>query len=167
MAKEHWIWVKIKKLAGTCAAAADYEDIKAAVGDAQGKIDDALMVGEFLQQDSRVFKKLSDANEGLGAVKKSLDTAGEICLDIQAVNKIHESILILDKPNILQDDPQAAADAFDSLFQGIGRLCRFLPPPADQWGTFFEQFNLFGNVQKNFYAPHFRGADEAYRSGEL
>ncbi|HUF04365.1 MAG TPA: hypothetical protein VMM38_09345 [Aridibacter sp.] len=165
MAEEHWVWVRLKKLAGACAAAAEYDDIKAAVSDAQGKVDQALMVGTFFQEDSRVFEKLNKANEGLGKVTESLEKAGNVCLDIQAVNKIHDAIVILDKPNIIQSDPQAAADAFDSLFQGIGRLCRFLPPPADEWGTFFESFNLFGNVQKNIYAPYF-GRLEAAKRGE-
>jgi len=158
------IWVAIKKLTGTCAAATQYEDIKAAASDAQGKIDQALMVGEFFQKDSAVFDKLNKANEGLGKVNEALDKAGEICLDIEAVNRIHEAIVILDKPNIIQSNPQAAADAFDSLFQGFGRLCRFLPPPAKEWGTFFESFNLFGNVQKNIYAPYFKRLDAASRA---
>lgn len=166
MAEESIIWVTIKKWAGACAAASQYDDIKAAVSDAQGKVDQALTVGTFFQEDSRVFEKLNQANEGLGKVSEALDKAGNICLDIQAVNKIHDAIVILDKPNIIQSDPQAAADAFDRLFQGFGRLCRFLPPPADEWGTFFESFNLFGNVQKNIYAPYF-GRLEAARRGEL
>jgi len=164
MADTSWIWIKIKKLTGTCAAATEYEDIKAAVGDAQGKIDKALQVGSFLQKDSRIFDKLNKANEGLGAVSESLDKAGEICLDITAVNKIHDAIIILDKPNIIQDNPQAAADAFDSLFQGFGRLCSYLPPPAKQWATFFEQFNLFGKIQKNYYAPYFAERHRAHLS---
>ena len=158
------IWVAIKKLTGTCAAATQFDDIKAAAGDAQEKIDQALKVGEFLQKDSAVFDKLSKANEGLGKVTESLDKAGDICLDIEAVNRIHDAIVILDKPNVIQGDPQAAADAFDSLFQGFGRLCRFLPPPAKEWGTFFESFNLFGNVQKNIYAPYFERLNAASRS---
>lgn len=165
MAEESKVWVTIKRWMGACAAAAEYDDIRAAVGDAQGKVDQALVVGSFFQEDSRVFEKLNTANEGLGKILESLDKATNICLDIQAVNKIHDAIVILDKPNIIQSNPQAAADAFDSLFQGFGRLCRHLPPPADEWGTFFESFNLFGNVQKNIYAPYF-GRLEAARKGE-
>lgn len=164
MADTSWIWLKIKRLTGTCAAATEYEDIKAAVGDAQGKIDKALQVGSFLQKDSRIFDKLNKANEGLGAVSESLDKAGEICLDITAVNKIHSAIVLLDRPNIIQDDPQAAADAFDSLFQGFGRLCSYLPPPAKEWGTFFEQFNLFGQMQKNHFGPYFDRLHKAHLS---
>ncbi|NNE68699.1 MAG: hypothetical protein HKN33_19200 [Pyrinomonadaceae bacterium] len=161
MAEENWIWIAIKKLSGSCAAASDFNDIKAIVGDAQGKIDDALKVGDFLQQDSQVFDKLTKANEGLGNIKKSMDKVSDICLDVQAINKIHDSIVILNEANVIQANPQRAANAFDNLFQGFGRLCRFLPPPADQWGQFFESFNLFGNVQKNIYKPYFDRLEKA------
>lgn len=159
MADLDWVWIKIKKMAGTCAAATDYDDIKAAVGDAQGKVGQALMVGEFLQKDSGVFEKLKKANEGLGKVSEALNKAGDICLDIQAVNKIHEAVVLLDTPNIIRNDPEKAAAAFDSMFQGFGRLCRYLPPPADEWQAFFEKFNLFGNMAPKLI-PELRWKDQ-------
>jgi hypothetical protein len=159
MAEESWIWVQIKKLVGTCAAASKFKDIKASVENAQGKVGEALMVGEFLQKDSGVFEKLKKANEGLGKVSEALNKAGDVCLDIEAVNKIHQAVVLLETPNIIRNNPEKAAAAFDSMFQGFGRLCRYLPPPADEWQTFFEKFNLFGNMAPKLI-PELRWKDQ-------
>lgn len=145
----------IKKAAGKCAANTQLEDVKASVVLAQKRIDQAIYGGRILQGDSAVFNKLSEANKGLGDIGSALEKAQDICLDITAVAKIHDAVLVLADDAVIYKDPQAAADSFDLLFQGLGRLCRYLPPPAKAWGQFFESFNLFGNVQKNIYAPYF------------
>jgi hypothetical protein len=148
-------WVSIKKKAGACAANTDLEDLKAAVQLGQKRVDQALKVGYFWQQKSGVFDKLSKANEGLGKIGEGLDKTKEICVDIVAIGKIHDAIIALSNDRIIYDDPQKAADSFDLLFQGFGRLCSHLPSPAKEWAKFFEEFNLFGNMQKNVYAPYF------------
>lgn len=149
-------WMTIKKKAGACAANTTIEDLKSSAELGQTRINQALMAGKLLQGDSAVFDKLSKANEGLGKVGESLGKVQEVCLDIVAVNKIHDAIVTLSDDRVIYDDPQKAADAFDSLFQGFGKICSYLPPPAKEWAKFFESFNLFGNVQKNIYAPYFQ-----------
>ncbi len=139
-------WVTIKKNAGACAANTDLEEIKASVELGQNRINQALMAGTMLQGDSAVFEKLKKANEGLGQVGEALGKVQDICLDITAVGKIHDAAVALSNDRLIYDDPQAAAAAFDSMFQGFGRLCRYLPPPAKAWQQFFESFNLFGNM---------------------
>ncbi len=148
-------WIRIKKMAGQCAANTDLEDVKSSVELAQKRIDQVLYGGKIIQGDSAVFEKLGKANEGLGKIGEGLSKVQDICLDITAISKIHDAIKVLGDDNIIYSDPQKAADSFDLLFQGLGRLCRFLPPPAKEWGQFFESFNLFGNVQKNIYNPYF------------
>ncbi len=148
-------WTTIKKKAGQCAANTDLEDLKAATQLGQKRIDQALMFGNFAQGKSGVFDKLSKANEGLGKVGEALEKTQNVCLDITAVGKIHDAVTALSDDRLIYDDPQKAADSFDMMFQGFGRLCRFLPPPANEWGKFFEEFNLFGNMQKKVYAPYF------------
>jgi hypothetical protein len=145
----------IKRKAGACAANTDLEDLKAAVQLGQKRIDQALIVGNIAQGKSDVFEKLGKANEGLGKVGESLEKVQDICLDITAVGKIHDAVAALSDDRLIYDDPQKAADSFDLLFQGFGRMCRYLPPPAKAWGQFFEEFNLFGNMQKKVYAPYF------------
>lgn len=157
-------WTTIKRKAGQCAANTDIEDLKSAVQLGQKRVDQALMVGNFLQNQSGTFDKLSKANEGLGKIGESLEKVQDVCLDISAVGKIHDAIKTLSDDRIIYDDPQKAADSFDLLFQGFGRLCKYLPPPASEWGKFFEEFNLFGNVQKNIYAPYFSRAHAAASS---
>ena len=155
-------WTSIKRKAGQCAANTDIEDLKSAVQLGQKRVDQALMVGNFLQNQSGTFDKLSKANEGLGKIGESLEKVQDVCLDISAVGKIHDAVKVLSDDRIIYDDPQKAADSFDLLFQGFGRLCKYLPPPANEWGKFFEGFNLFGNVQKNIYAPYFSRLHSAH-----
>lgn len=148
-------WTSIKRKAGQCAANTDLEDLKNAVQLGQKRIDQALVVGTIAQGQSGVFDKLTKANEGLGKVGESLEKVQDVCMDISAVGKIHDAVKALSDDRLIYDDPQKAADSFDLMFQGFGRLCRYLPTPAKAWGQFFEGFNLFGNMQKNVYAPYF------------
>ena len=148
-------WTAIKRKAGACAANTDIEDLKASVQLGKKRVDQALTVGKFFQEKSGVFDKLTKANEGLGKVGEALEKVQDICVDIVAYNKIHDAVVALSDDRIIYDDPQKAADSFDILFQGFGKLCSHLPPPAKEWAKFFEGFNLFGNMQKNVYAPYF------------
>jgi hypothetical protein len=137
-------WMTIKRKAGQCAANTDLEDVKSSVQLAQKRIDQAIYGGRVLQGKSAAFDKLSKANEGLGKIGESLEKVQDICLDIVAVNKIHAAVSVLSNDQIMYSDPERAAASFDTLFQGLGRLCRYLPPPASAWQQFFESFNLFG-----------------------
>jgi hypothetical protein len=157
-------WLYLRKKAGACAANTDLEELKAAALVGQQRIDQALMVGSFAQGQSGVFEKLSKANEGLGKVGESLEKVQDVCTDITAVGKIHDAIVALNDDRIIFDDPQKAADSFDMLFQGFGRLCSYLPPPAKQWATFFESFTLFGNLQKNAIGPYRQAQEAALRA---
>ncbi|MBK7353869.1 MAG: hypothetical protein IPI97_12715 [Nitrosomonas sp.] len=113
-----------------------------------------------MQDDSRVFDKLNKANEGLGKISESVGKVQSICFGIVAINMIHDAVKVLSDDQIIYTNPQKAADAFDTLFRGFGRICNVLPPPAKEWAQFFEQFNLFGNMQKNVYAPYFKRFQE-------
>ncbi len=138
-------WTVIKKKAGGCAANTDIEEVKASVELGKKRIDQALFAGSLLQKgDSKVFERLSKANEGLGKIGETLGTVQDVCLDITAVGKIHDAAVALSDDRLIYDNPEGAAAAFDSMFQGFGRLCRYLPPPAKSWQQFFESFNLFG-----------------------
>lgn len=155
------MWLTIRKKAGACAANADLEDLKASAKLGQKRVNQALMVGNFMQGKSGVFDKLSKANEGLGKMGESLETVQNFCVNVVAFAKIHEAVVALSDDRVIYDNPQLAADSFDILFQGFGMLCKHLPPPANEWATFFEQFNLFGNMQKNVYAPYFSRLNDA------
>ena len=160
-------WGRVKKMAGQCAANTDLEDVKSSVELAKKRVDQALMAGKLLQKDSAVFDKLKSANDGLGSIGEALEKVQEICLDIGMVAKIHDAVKVLSDDNIVYSNPDAAADAFDTLFQGFGKLCSYLPPPAKQWAKFFESFNLFGNMQKKVYKPYFsRLSDARDQKGE-
>lgn len=139
-------WDTIRKKAAGCAANTDLEEIKASVQLGQSRVDKALMAGKFLSNKPEAYAKLTKANEGLGKIGEALETVQDVCLDIVAINKIHDAAVALSDESIIYNDPEAAAAAFDSLFQGFGRLCRFLPPPAKAWEDFFVSFNLFGSL---------------------
>ncbi len=158
------MWLTIRKKAGACAANADLEDLKASAQLGQKRIGQALMAGQFFQGNSGVFDKLNKANEGLGKIGESLETVQNFCVNVVAFAKIHDAVVALSDDRIIYDDPQKAADSFDVLFQGFGMLCKHLPPPANEWAAFFEKFNLFGNMQKNVYAPYFQRLNDAATS---
>jgi hypothetical protein len=151
----------LRKKAGACAANTDLEELKSAAQLGQKRIDQALMFGNLGQGNSGVFDKLSKANEGLGKVGESLEKVQDICGDVDAFGKIHDAIVALSDERIIYDDPQKAADSFDMLFQGFGKVCSYLPPPAKEWAQFFENFNLFGNMQKNVFGPAFKQRADA------
>jgi hypothetical protein len=153
-------WTTIKKKAGACAANTDLEEIKASVELGQKRIDQALMAGSLLQKgDSKVFERLNKANEGLGKIGEALEKVQDICLDISAVGKIHDAAVALSNDRLIYENPEGAAAAFDSMFQGFGRLCRYLPPPAKSWQQFFESFNLFGAMTPKL-VPELRWKDQ-------
>ena len=131
----------IRRISGKCPA--DGSDLLESVELSHNLIDIALTVGELHKQDSRVFSNLTKANEGMGKIGESLTMVNDICLDVVAINKVNEALDTLGDGSIIRNDPVAAGEAFDSLFQGFGRLCRYLPPPANAWQQFFESFNLF------------------------
>jgi hypothetical protein len=155
------IWIRVKKMAGQCAANTDLEDLKASAKTAQGRIDKVLMGGKLLQSDSTIFNKLQKANEGLGAIGESLEKVQTICVNVNAAAQIHDAIIVLSDDQVIYQDPDAAAEAFDMLFQGFGKVCSYLPPPAKEWAQFFEQFNLFSNMQKKVYKPYFQTLKDA------
>jgi hypothetical protein len=143
------VWSRVKKITGQCAAVTDAEDLKASAKTAQKRIKQTLQGGKLLQKDSRVFDYLGKANDGLGSVIESLDKAGDICMDIRAISRIHDAMKVLDDENVVYDNPEAAAKAFGDLFVGFGRLCRHLPSPGKEWGQFLEQAgDFFSNWQR-------------------
>jgi len=154
-------WFTVRKWVGSCASNTELEQLKAAVELAQDRVGKALVAGEIMQGKPGAFEKLSKANEGLGKVGEALGMVQDVCLDLDAVGKIFDAVKVLKDDNVIYDDPQLAADNFDKLFNGLGRLCRFLPPPADAWGEFFERFNLFGNFQRNIVGPYVKRAWDA------
>lgn len=89
-----------------------------------------------MQDDSRVFDKLNKANEGLGKISESVGKVQSICFGIVAINMIHDAVKVLSDDQIIYTNPQKAADAFDTLFRGFGRICNVLPPPAKEWAQF-------------------------------
>jgi hypothetical protein len=143
-------YVALRRYFGKCAANTNIEDLKAVAKSAEEKIDLALLFGNFSQNGSNVTKNLVEAKKAIGSIGKSLGKVQDICTDVVAVTKIYDGIAALsDKDaNIIYHDSQKAAEAFDMMFQGFGRLCRHLPQPAKAWGKFLEEFNLFSNYNK-------------------
>jgi hypothetical protein len=138
-----------------CATDPDIENIKAAVELGQKRVDQALKVGYFLQKESAVFDKLTKANEGMGKIGETLENIQNVCVNIDFIAQIADAVKVLSDDNVIYSDPEKAADAFDVLFQGFGKLCSHLPFPANQWAKFFDGFNLFGNMQRKVYRPYF------------
>lgn len=154
-------WEAVQRLAGRCSANMDIEELKGAVQLANDRIGKVLIGGQLLQSKSGVFDKLTKANEGLGAIGEGLEKAQDICNNVVAMGKILQAVKDLRDERIIYDNPDKAAEAFDTLFQGFGMICAELPSPAKEWATFFENFNLFGNMQKKVFKPYFNARFDA------
>jgi hypothetical protein len=142
------IWKKINWVNHKCAET-DLEELKKLTDEARERIDYVLKGGKILQANSDVIGKLQLANKRLEDVSKAIGEASSLCKDIRAITDIHDAMDILNTELIMKD-PKAAAKAFDKLFGAFGVLCRHLPPPANQWATFFEQV---GDFFENMLVP--------------
>lgn len=125
------LWVAIKKMAGKCASNMDIKDLKSAADKGKKSIEVAEISSEFLTKFQKPAQKLGKAKEALGKISSTLGSVEDICLDIQAVGKIHEGIKVLQNEHVIRDDPEKAAKAFGNLFGGFGQLAKHLPFPAD------------------------------------
>ncbi len=155
-------WGNLKKITGQCAANTELEDLKTAVQTANDRVEKVLMGGSLLQSDSRVFEKLSKANEKLKTVGEVLEKVENVCLDLRAVSRIHDAVKVLDAENgmVIYHDSEKAAQAFGDLFVGFGRLCRHLPSPAKEWGQFLESAgDFFVNMNRKIN-PDLRWKDK-------
>jgi hypothetical protein len=129
---------RIKIWAGSCAAAASNEDLKATVERSKQVLWVAQQGSELsknLKNAATVFK---NANEGLDKVGETLDKVQGVCLDVKALGAIQEAITVLNRDGVIQNDPEAAAQAFGKLFGGFGRLAHHLPPPASAYASILE-----------------------------
>ena len=156
----------IRKRGGQCAVNPTFEDIDKAISLAQGRIKQALSIGKFCNGQSELVKKLTDANERLQTVSKGISKAKEFCVFINEAEKIAAAVKVLSDDRVIYDNPIGAAQAFDTLFQGIGMICKRLPSPAKEWAQFFENFNLFSkmtpilNPQTNpYHQENWQGAN--------
>lgn len=149
---------RIKVWAGAIGANGDAKDMKAAAIVAQQRIDLALKTATFLQDsNSRSFQKLVDASEHLGKVIGYLEKGEKIYKDFKAVQQIFEAIQVLKNDDVMIKDPAAAAEAFDNLFQGFGKLAKHFPPPFDSTiGELLEQcgeLRFFSNMNQVMAGP--------------
>ena len=149
-------WESIQRMAKRCSANLELEETKAAVQLAQDRVGKVLMGGKLLQKDSTIFNKLTEANKGLAAMGEALENVQNLCNNIIAADKVLKAVDFLMDEKLINENPDKAAEMFDLIFQGFGLICAELPPPAKQWAKFFENFNLFSNMQKNVFKPYWQ-----------
>lgn len=149
---------RIKVWAGAIGANGDANDMKAAAIVAQGRITIALQSANLFQDgNSSAYQKLVNANEHLGKIIGYLEKGEKVYKDFKAVQQIFLAIQILKDDQIMINDPAAAAEAFDNLFEGFGKLAKHFPPPFDSTvGELLEQcgsLKFFSNMNRVMAGP--------------
>lgn len=143
--EELGLWGRIKRWTTTCATAAEIQDIK----DSLDKAENALQAPHMLSVVSQSRVDVGKVVEGIGAIKETIETVENICLDMKAIREIHAAMIILNNDALMKTDKASAAKGFSDLFSGVGRLCRHLPSPAKEWGEFIEKCGvLFINIER-------------------
>ncbi|HLA95446.1 MAG TPA: hypothetical protein VK612_06975 [Pyrinomonadaceae bacterium] len=151
--------MKIKIWAGAIGANGDLDDMKAAAIVAQKRIDFALQQSTLFQgSNSSAYQKLVDANEYLGKIVEYLEAAETIQKDFKAVQQIYFAIQVLKDDQIMFNDSEKAAKAFDSLFLGFGTLAKHFPPPFDSTiGELLSkcgELAFFSNMRNTMVGPN-------------
>jgi len=132
------IVTRIRIWTGACAASTGDEDLKATLEKSQQVLwiaEHGSELSKNLQNAATVFGR---AREGLDKVGESLGKVEAVCLDIRALTDIHAAIKVLNQDGVIQQNPEAAAQAFGQLFTGFGRLAKRLPPPANAYAAILE-----------------------------
>ncbi|MDQ4120596.1 MAG: hypothetical protein M3209_04015 [Acidobacteriota bacterium] len=139
------IWGRLKIWTTTCATAAEVQNIK----DSLDQAETALQAPHMISVVSKSRVDVGKVIEGIGAVRETIETIENICLDLRAINEIHAAMKILNDEALMKTNKAKAAEGFSDLFSGVGRLARHLPSPAKEWGEFIEKCGvLFVNIQR-------------------
>ena len=149
---------KIKIWAGAIGANGDLEDMKAAAIVAQKRVDTALQSASLFQgNNSSAYQKLVDASGYLGKIVEFLENAESVHKDFKAVQQIYYAIQVLKDDQVLINDSEKAAKAFDQLFLGFGTLAKHFPPPFDSTiGELLEkcgELAFFTNMRNTMVGP--------------
>jgi len=140
---------KAKVYAGMCAANTQLEDLQTAIRKGKNAMYFAELSSPFLSSKPGAGEQFKKAKEALGKVGEGLGKVKEVCLDIQAVGRIHTAVKILNDDQALYKEPEKAADVFGQLFVGFGRLASHLPPPANIYAPILEGCgSFFTNAQR-------------------
>ena len=145
----------LKRWVGACASNAQVEGIKAALEKAE-KVAYLPKTKSLFSKNSEAFDKFTRATEALGKIKEGIDKAQNVCLDLQAIGRIHDAIKVLDDETVIWNDPDKAAKAFGDLFVGVGRFARYLPEPFNEYGTFLESAGDFFVDMNRAFKPSTR-----------
>jgi hypothetical protein len=129
---------------------------------AQERVEAAVNSAQFLQntwENSPQFNKLKTASENLGKIagfyKTIIGTKEKIEKNYEALNQIYQAMDVLLQNGIIENNPKAAAAAFDKLFMGFGTLAKKFPPPFDSTvGEFLYELGgsgFFGNMATTMF----------------
>jgi hypothetical protein len=147
------ITIRLRRWTSGCAAITSDEDLNTALDKSQQVLSAAAQVADFSERLPNAAALLHTSSEGLEKVRKTMKTVSKVCHDIQAVDEIHRAVRVLNEPDIIQRNPEAAAKAFGLLFSGVGRLAKRLPEPARSYAEILEacggEFFLYMQKQVN------------------
>jgi hypothetical protein len=138
------LWHKLKVVTGACASNVQLTD----VADYVKRGEQAAQAAAFVERDAARAQKLKSGADALGKVHSALSTTQSVCMDLQAIVRMHEAIKILNQPGVIAPGSKVAAEAFGQLFVGAGRFASKLPPPANAYAQILENCgSFFVNMQ--------------------
>ena len=162
------LWQKVKIATGACAGNVQLSDLH----DYLEKGEQVARGASFIEKDATRAQKLTRGADALGGVRKGIGTAQSVCMDAQAIVRIHEAIKVLNQPGVVTPGSKVAAEAFGQLFVGAGRFAAKLPPPANLYAQILENCgSFFVNMQalmdpESPYTPKGHQLREIMRSME-
>ena len=153
------LWLKVRTITGACASNVKLEQMADYL-----KKGEQLATAASLTNVGDAVPQLEQGAKALGQVRKTIETTQGICMDVQAVAKIHDAIKVLNDPQNMQPGSQAAARAFGDLFVGAGRFAAKLPPPANVYAPILQNAGSFFVDMQRLLNPETRpGGGRALR----
>jgi len=146
-------WQKVKVLTGACAANQNLDEIKEYL-----QRGEQIAYAASLLEKGEKLSKLKSASEALGKVNGGLDLVKNLCLDVKAIEQIHEAIKVLNDPESMKPGSDAAARAFGQLFVGAGRFASKAGPPVSAYAQILENAG-------DFFVNMLRGLDPMKKPG--
>jgi hypothetical protein len=138
------LYYKLKATAGLCTKSR-VEDVVDILEKGEQYSQRASQVLAFTKLDADAAKRLQEAAESLGGLKKAIGKVNSLCQDLKQVEKMADAMAILNQwadGKIDRNDPAAAA-AFGKLFEAAGSFASKLPPPFNAYGKLLGSCGTF------------------------
>jgi hypothetical protein len=162
------LFYKLKTKAGLCTMRGT-EDVQDLLEKGEQYSDRAAMALSFTKINPDSVKRLQEASENLGKLKKVVGKYNSLCEDLKAVNKMSDAMAVLNlwaENKIDRNDPQAAV-AFGQLFEAAGHFAGKLPPPFNSYSKLLQSCGSFFVDMQRVMNPDNRSVGDGKKLKDL